>query len=104
MVIWYNILTLSSCFFPTRRSSDLVDRPRLPVGRRLHPLDQPAYGHGAGLARLGSAQASPVTHLGDVGHRAVVVVQRPDRKSTRLNYSHPSIPYAVFCLIIINLY
>src|SRR5438876_12359817 len=25
-------------------------------------------------------------------------VERPDRKSTRLNSSHPSISYAVFCL------
>src|SRR5690348_17943451 len=29
---------------------------------------------------------------------ALHVVQREDRKSTRLNSSHPSISYAVFCL------
>src|SRR5690348_17682534 len=29
---------------------------------------------------------------------AVAVVEREDRKSTRLNSSHPSISYAVFCL------
>src|SRR5690348_17578429 len=28
----------------------------------------------------------------------VILVQNPDRKSTRLNSSHPSISYAVFCL------
>src|SRR5438876_2555800 len=30
--------------------------------------------------------------------RAVNEAERPDRKSTRLNSSHPSISYAVFCL------
>src|SRR5690348_17469360 len=32
------------------------------------------------------------------GPPEVVVVDPPDRKSTRLNSSHPSISYAVFCL------
>src|SRR5690348_17623469 len=39
--------------------------------------------------------------LGDVAHRAVhghVLELVVDRKSTRLNSSHPSISYAVFCL------
>src|SRR5690348_17648743 len=40
----------------------------------------------------GSIGARPV---GGVGHRAVPL---QDRKSTRLNSSHPSISYAVFCL------
>src|SRR5690348_17434017 len=36
-------------------------------------------------------------HVGD--DRAQAVAQEPeDRKSTRLNSSHPSISYAVFCL------
>src|SRR5690348_17586878 len=30
--------------------------------------------------------------------RSSCTVMRPDRKSTRLNSSHPSISYAVFCL------
>src|SRR5690348_17744410 len=30
--------------------------------------------------------------------RCAVIEQREDRKSTRLNSSHPSISYAVFCL------
>src|SRR5690348_18086642 len=28
----------------------------------------------------------------------ITALQKVDRKSTRLNYSHPSISYAVFCL------
>src|SRR5438876_11118378 len=32
------------------------------------------------------------------GDRALQAVDRRDRKSTRLNSSHPSISYAVFCL------
>src|SRR5690348_17597010 len=32
------------------------------------------------------------------GPGAVVLLKSPDRKSTRLNSSHPSISYAVFCL------
>src|SRR3712207_6902768 len=32
------------------------------------------------------------------GARLVVVADRPDRKSTRLNSSHANISYAVFCL------
>src|SRR5690348_17795813 len=54
--------------FPTRRSSDLL----LLLGRRLPP--------------------APADR--ERGHALEV----GDRKSTRLNSSHPSISYAVFCL------
>src|SRR5690348_17692396 len=36
--------------------------------------------------------------LSDPRERAVRLGRRRDRKSTRLNSSHPSISYAVFCL------
>src|SRR5258708_13909351 len=36
--------------------------------------------------------------LGEVAARPVIVENRPDRKSTRLNSSHQIISYAVFCL------
>src|SRR5690348_17374120 len=68
--------------FPTRRSSDLhrvvavVDLDRV-VARRAEHDD-------ADVDRL----AGGVAH-----HR-----REQDRKSTRLNSSHPSISYAVFCL------
>src|SRR5437870_13323674 len=54
--------------FPTRRSSDLRERP-------------------AALGQLGSpAQRAPLAGADE------------DRKSTRLNSSHVAISYAVFCL------
>src|SRR5690348_17917755 len=40
-------------------------------------------------------------HVGGGGLLQIQIIaeqQRPDRKSTRLNSSHPSISYAVFCL------
>src|SRR5438876_5667290 len=68
-----------STLFPTRRSSDLhgVD---VQVERQL---GQRFRGERQEIARL--LDAGP-----DSDH--------PDRKSTRLNSSHPSISYAVFCL------
>jgi hypothetical protein len=53
------------------------DRPRLPVGRGLDPADQAAHRFRTGSAGLRAAEASPVADLGEVRHRAVVVVQRP---------------------------
>src|SRR5690348_17560912 len=46
-----------------------------------------------GFTHTGASWASVIRALGR--HRPV---QAPDRKSTRLNSSHPSISYAVFCL------
>src|SRR5690348_17363737 len=60
--------------FPTRRSSDL---PRTPLGIVLDT--------GALIAL-------------DRGNRRMIALLQRDRKSTRLNSSHPSISYAVFCL------
>src|SRR5690242_21517734 len=71
--------------FPTRRSSDLAellhDRVREIAGRALDlvvPLRK-------GLR-------------GSVAEEVLLVAARVDRKSTRLNSSHMSISYAVFCL------
>src|SRR4051794_41283913 len=47
--------------------------------------------------RLGRALAEGL-QARVVGHRADRHAQPRDRKSTRLNSSHPSISYAVFCL------
>src|SRR5207249_10541227 len=80
--------------FPTRRSSDLArsaDPTRVQQGEpggRAHPHPRPDVADAAAAASRGSR-----------GHPA-----RPedlgtlDRKSTRLNSSHVSISYAVFCL------
>src|SRR5207245_8345550 len=92
--------------FPTRRSSDLD--PNLPSvveeepGHRLGELvrsslaDRPAIGlEGAGHHdRVVGAETEHVAGAGQLGHPET----DPDRKSTRLNSSHGSISYAVFCL------
>src|SRR5689334_23598925 len=64
--------------FPTRRSSDLIMWARLPLRIRL-------------TLAFCAAMAVVLAALG-----AFVYVR--DRKSTRLNSSHSSISYAVFCL------
>src|SRR5699024_12307700 len=69
----------TSTLFPTRRSSDLVGEVG-PVGRLLGPGGLLCCG-GRRLPRRGGR------HVG-----------AEDRKSTRLNSSHVSISYAVFCL------
>src|SRR5699024_12754444 len=72
--------------FPTRRSSDLeVIGVRLSGGpRALHdPADR--------------STAAPLRHRVHPG-AAPLWSGQPDRKSTRLNSSHVSISYAVFCL------
>src|SRR5207248_10105230 len=76
--------------FPTRRSSDLggsvgVDL-RTPHGRRIF-----AYGFCEPAARAMRALLSPGEVMIDAGANI-------DRKSTRLNSSHRTISYAVFCL------
>src|SRR5690242_21843462 len=72
----YSRLARSLASFPTRRSSDLLE-----AGLGPEPLM-----HVAGDQRVGRDRAL----LLEVGHR--------DRKSIRLNSSHMSISYAVFCL------
>src|SRR5438067_5306583 len=71
--------------FPTRRSSDLGA----------------AIASGAELPQLGLGGSSANTSL-VIAALAVAVVwwlrSKTDRKSTRLNSSHVSISYAVFCL------
>src|SRR5690348_17873688 len=84
-----------STLFPTRRSSDLVDEhgnrpPHCP--RELeHILEQVA---------IGTAETNPdVIVIEDKDTEVGRFHLSPiDRKSTRLNSSHPSISYAVFCL------
>src|SRR5689334_24850504 len=59
-----------------------------------------------GRKRLGDAAADPVARAGDdrdpalelACHQDTTINASRDRKSTRLNSSHSSISYAVFCL------
>src|SRR5207249_10072785 len=86
--------------FPTRRSSDLGrrQRPRPGPHRRGRQQEQVLEGHvhirrrGRSAVRLRSRRCSPHRRP---GHQPV---HQADRKSTRLNSSHVSISYAVFCL------
>src|SRR5438876_8463289 len=53
----------------------------------------------AGVARTSRfARRMRKSSAGDRGARAKKNSEKADRKSTRLNSSHPSISYAVFCL------
>src|SRR5689334_4234731 len=69
--------------FPTRRSSDLRIRESL----------RPDDGHGSHV-RERQGQGAGRQAQADAGAER----REPDRKSTRLNSSHSSISYAVFCL------
>src|SRR5699024_11575945 len=86
--------------FPTRRSSDLAPAdPRHPGSL----LPTSAGSRARAVVRQGNQAPA---HVGTT--RALTVALRPahcvhsrlpeDRKSTRLNSSHVSISYAVFCL------
>src|SRR5207253_8342116 len=89
--------------FPTRRSSDLRQRPR--QAARVHgPHRQQRHlrqGPPSGVADAGtegprrSREVEVLQHEG--GHLLAERSSR-DRKSTRLNSSHVAISYAVFCL------
>src|SRR5207248_6671596 len=90
--------------FPTRRSSDL------PIFNLRHALfvdwsgEQQATAKGAtmtpaaaGLETLNESKTAPIeAHI----NQAIddLLASLPDRKSTRLNSSHRTISYAVFCL------
>src|SRR5690348_17711443 len=79
-----------STLFPTRRSSDLE---RLDEGR-FHRIERV---HGAGVAES-RREHDRALRAAAVSREAQLNAVRGDRKSTRLNSSHPSISYAVFCL------
>src|SRR5207249_6739448 len=92
--------------FPTRRSSDLVGRGREEFARlvearaRLHedrPRDAVRLEQGAQIL-WAEASADRRELVGQPGVRRASGVPEVDRKSTRLNSSHVSISYAVFCL------
>src|SRR5699024_11353266 len=83
--------------FPTRRSSDLAH-----IGDVLvHLLDQAVHiGEGDLPADAGDELEGHLPVVDVEGSELLVENVRldPDRKSTRLNSSHVSISYAVFCL------
>src|SRR5437867_3778822 len=94
--------------FPTRRSSDLIEaiglglllghylqqHPPLRMVAALDRLEQVALG--ALAVRADDACGLIVGH----GRDALQALEMEDRKSTRLNSSHRTISYAVFCLLL----
>src|SRR5689334_23891409 len=89
-----------STLFPTRRSSDLVVPAPAPAAVRAAaavPAAAAAPAAEAAPAAVAEAAPAPGRRLPaslELDHPAA----RGDRKSTRLNSSHSSISYAVFCL------
>src|SRR5207245_3041070 len=88
---------------PTRRSSDLMPR-RVKVVVRMQRCVSPAVGGGI-VVRVGTIKDDgAVANNGQPIDKTVVpaselcIKGQKDRKSTRLNSSHGSISYAVFCL------
>src|SRR5207248_9731331 len=82
--------------FPTRRSSDLA------WYLSFAPLEKPVMamavlleGPGPGISFYGGKNAAPIAAQLMPGPGPS---SRTDRKSTRLNSSHRTISYAVFCL------
>src|SRR5690242_21043833 len=73
--------------FPTRRSSDLQPRRHCP--RRRQPARQADRARPPRSCRVRERKARGGAHR---------TRRSRDRKSTRLNSSHMSISYAVFCL------
>src|SRR5438128_4648596 len=71
--------------FPTRRSSDLG-------------IHRPTETTRAPRARAAPPRAERIARLRPCGASAGVELYAQDRKSTRLNSSHGSSSYAVFCL------
>src|SRR5699024_12673880 len=105
---WSLVLSLSACFlyvyrhdldlhsFPTRRSSDLA----------AGALERSAQEHvellelivAGDIARAGALMRQHIGHVRGVWAGRPESDDGKDRKSTRLNSSHVSISYAVFCL------
>src|SRR5207248_3986000 len=70
-----------------------------PEGKGTKPVALPRPGHAdlAGVQKYGLADVRDALERASARHTAVYVAAG-DRKSTRLNSSHRTISYAVFCL------
>src|SRR5947199_3250613 len=87
--IFLDLVDLHS--FPTRRSSDLDEQ------RRRH-LAQERRAHDSSIACFTSSRRRSSSVSSSAASDTLDDLLREDRKSTRLNSSHLSISYAVFCL------
>src|SRR5207244_9593045 len=89
--------------FPTRRSSDLLDRPLLIGVRAMRCM-----ACGAEMVLVNVVEDNTISVSGFEHHTFMcsechdierrLMFTKQDRKSTRLNSSHQIISYAVFCL------
>src|SRR5207249_10774586 len=73
----------------------ICQRPRRELVGHLHRFGHHPHRHLHGVLHVQVAQGED---QGSHDHRRHPDVSRRDRKSTRLNSSHVSISYAVFCL------
>src|SRR5207302_6674507 len=85
--------------FPTRRSSDLASSSACGSWSRSTALRASTLAATSiPLWPMGEPTAATFCQLCPGLPEAKQTVDRPDRKSTRLNSSHVKISYAVFCL------
>src|SRR5699024_11234740 len=82
--------------FPTRRSSDLAESG--PSPGRLDPRDTAGNDFPVSRGQPACEPPHSACPQGATGRPGQVTRASSDRKSTRLNSSHVSISYAVFCL------
>src|SRR5690606_40026471 len=82
--------------FPTRRSSDLVNKHRQRIAQTLMP-EFPSLAV-TPIDNLFPYEVTSETRVRAISRRLRAERQCRDRKSTRLNSSHVKISYAVFCL------
>src|SRR5207248_11084242 len=87
--------------FPTRRSSDLgLLAPRVEWDRKRHAAARrTVMATAAGTATARHPKGPPAPAPGpSAGRFLTTLLDSSDRKSTRLNSSHRTNSYAVFCL------
>src|SRR5699024_12135180 len=76
--------------FPTRRSSDLLKELRITPPAIIRMREE--------LNQRGFHLSNDLLSIEELAKAVASEVKSQDRKSTRLNSSHVSISYAVFCL------
>src|SRR5207248_5381984 len=84
--------------FPTRRSSDLVPSRITSARSRKPHFFTPAQHLPSSLAPFLIRSSRSIVPAAIRDHSCSRRYPRSDRKSTRLNSSHRTISYAVFCL------
>src|SRR5207248_9614374 len=93
---------LDSHSFPTRRSSDLLNRLEQDIVDTANKLGIGPMGFGGKTTLLGTKigvlNRLPASYFVSVSYMCWAYRRQGDRKSTRLNSSHRTISYAVFCL------